>query len=257
MSGDTRVCRQEVRTAAPRSRVWESLTDPRRLCQWYTDRASGEPKPGSTYVWEFAGFETMRLAVKEVDPEKRLVLEPSGALAGSTVEIWMLSEGKGTRAGIAQAGVPADEAIDSGWRLTLALMREYAENHFGRDKESTFLVRPTKADYDRVRPFYVESSGLAEWLLDAGRIAKPGSPFQWKLKGGLGLSGRILSDSGLELSLFADELDGVLEVKTFAQGETGNAVAIRITSWNPRAPQLAEYKKAFEAALDRLAARLG
>jgi uncharacterized protein YndB with AHSA1/START domain len=62
---------------APRSRVWQALTDVQQLSEWFQVRMSGEVVPGARLSGPvtYPGYEhaTVEATVERVEPERRIV----------------------------------------------------------------------------------------------------------------------------------------------------------------------------------------
>ena len=69
------------------------------------------------------------------------------------------------------------------------------------------------------------------------------------------LTGHLLADSGRELALSWDEIEGVLELKAFEIGPQGRAVCLRGCGWG-LAPATSALEAELEGAAERLAAAL-
>ena len=69
---------REVVFDAPPDEVWEALTDPERLEEWFADDVEFDLDRGGVFRWEDG--EVRHAVVEEVDPERRLTirwLDPS------------------------------------------------------------------------------------------------------------------------------------------------------------------------------------
>ena len=55
--------------------VWEALTEPERLEEWFATEAELDARPGGLGVFRWADGEEQRATVREVEPEERLVLD--------------------------------------------------------------------------------------------------------------------------------------------------------------------------------------
>ena len=106
---ETHIAKSSVTINAPRSRVWEALTQPDLIKQYlFGTEVSTDWKVGSpiTYkgVWEGKAYED-KGQILQVEPEKRLVSTFWSALSGlpdrpenyQTVEYALSDEGGGTR----------------------------------------------------------------------------------------------------------------------------------------------------------------
>ena len=66
--------RDVVFPAAP-DEVWEALTDPDRLEEWFATEAELDPVPGGEGIFRWGDGEERRATVREAEPEERLVLD--------------------------------------------------------------------------------------------------------------------------------------------------------------------------------------
>ena len=55
--------------------VWEALTDPERLEEWFATEAELDATPGGEGVFRWGDGEERRAVVREAEPEERLVLD--------------------------------------------------------------------------------------------------------------------------------------------------------------------------------------
>jgi uncharacterized protein YndB with AHSA1/START domain len=66
--------REVVLPASP-AEVWEALTDPERLEEWFATEVELDPSPGGEGRFRWGDGEERRAVVREVEPEERLVLD--------------------------------------------------------------------------------------------------------------------------------------------------------------------------------------
>lgn len=139
---------REVLIEAPAAVVWETITQPEQIRQWWSDEAEFEPAAGSdgTLVWRdraTSAAYTARIRVEEVDPPNRFSfrwVHPEGAepdLRNSLlVEFTLTSEGDQTKlrvveSGLAEVAWPEDEKAayaeshSSGWDRHLADLQTF------------------------------------------------------------------------------------------------------------------------------------
>jgi uncharacterized protein YndB with AHSA1/START domain len=55
--------------------VWEALTEPERLEEWFATEVELDPRPGGTGVFRWGDGEERRATVREASEEERLVLD--------------------------------------------------------------------------------------------------------------------------------------------------------------------------------------
>jgi uncharacterized protein YndB with AHSA1/START domain len=261
----------EMRTTATPQQAWEAWADPTKLSQWFTDKARGEAKPGSTMYWIFEAFGyEMPYQIVDAIPGKLLAL--GGELPGRPpylVEISIEREGGETVLRLVNSGFLGGEArwdeeyegVSSGWEMALALLRYYLERHFGEPKRTFLLIEPAASPPSGILRWYTEPGLLGEWLANgvAGlrvpsavgervRIPVPGG--DWTI------DGETLAVTRREVAFSWDAEDLVLELKAFTIGPKP-VVSIRGTAWRPEPARFAEIERVMAEALKRLAARLG
>jgi len=66
--------RDIVFPASP-AEVWEALTKPERLEEWFASEVSLDARPGGEGVFRWGDGDERRAVVRELEPEERLVLD--------------------------------------------------------------------------------------------------------------------------------------------------------------------------------------
>jgi uncharacterized protein YndB with AHSA1/START domain len=66
--------RREIELPAPREDVWEALTDPERLQDWFANEVELDATPGGSGTFRWTNGEERSAVVERVEPEERLVL---------------------------------------------------------------------------------------------------------------------------------------------------------------------------------------
>ena len=66
--------RHIVFPASP-AEVWEALTEPERLEEWFASEVSLDARPGGEGVFRWGDGDERRAVVRELEPEERLVLD--------------------------------------------------------------------------------------------------------------------------------------------------------------------------------------
>ncbi len=67
--------RREIVLPAPREDVWDALTDPDRLAEWFANDVDFDLRPGGGASFRWSNGEERSATVTEVDPERRLAFE--------------------------------------------------------------------------------------------------------------------------------------------------------------------------------------
>jgi len=55
--------------------VWEALTEPERLEEWFATEVSLDARPGGEAIFRWGDGDERRAVVRELEPEERLVLD--------------------------------------------------------------------------------------------------------------------------------------------------------------------------------------
>ena len=66
---------REVIFPASPDEVWEALTEPERLEEWFATEVELDPRPGGTGVFRWGDGDERRATVREAEPGERLVLD--------------------------------------------------------------------------------------------------------------------------------------------------------------------------------------
>jgi uncharacterized protein YndB with AHSA1/START domain len=69
------IIRREIVLPAPREEVWEALTNPDELAEWFANGVELELRPGGDAVFRWANGEERRATVTEVEEGERLAFE--------------------------------------------------------------------------------------------------------------------------------------------------------------------------------------
>ena len=260
-----RVIRAEIETTATPQQAWEAWADPEKIAHWFVDRAAGEAKPGGTMTWFFDEFGyVLPYKVVDAEPGKLFVLKwdaPQGGPVG-ILEVKIERSGGTTVIRLVNSGFHEDaawkeeyEGVVSGWKMSLAILKYYLENHFGRAKTAMLLVRPASFTYEQLREYFVDASKLPQWLTKSGAIGKVGDACRLELREGGTLTGRVLADTGREVTVSWEEIGGTLELKGFSMGPQ-RVAGVRCYSWRLKPAEMDGIKNGLSAAVERLAALL-
>ncbi len=141
MAGDR--VERDVLIEAPIHIVWEVISDPEHIVQWFSDKAQLDVRPGGDGVLTTQKG-SYRLRLETVEPPRRLSWRwfyPAGEEprpANSTlVEFTLVEEGANTRLRVVESGIQLmpwpdeekDEFADghaNGWSRYLERLRKYA-----------------------------------------------------------------------------------------------------------------------------------
>jgi len=253
-----------VRAAAPVESAWSAWTDPARLCEWFPDRASGCARAGDamTYEWDALGM-SLDLQVVDARPHKRLVLR--GNPTGRAVETQTLSfarDGDGCAIALRHTGMPDDDVAagtESGWRVTLAVLRYYLEHCYATPRASAWMLGFAPAGFASAFHYYTEPDGLATWLADGGRgVGQVGDAYALALPGGASMSGEVIARCApREVAMTWSEIGGVVAFRLFRIAAGATLVGAHAMTWGRSADDVAPELNQLRIAVDRLVSALG
>lgn len=255
-----RVIEVEIVTRAHPVRVWEALTDPARIVEWFADRAAGEVEPQAILRWSFDRLSSeMTFRVVQVAGKSRIVLEGEGPTPGR-LEIAVGLAHDGTRVALSHGHFPSEvgeedyRALAAGWRLALAVLRYYVEFHFAEPRRSFFALRTGRFSLSRLQSLFREPAGLQEWLTEGGSMGTPGGRVHLALKNGEILRGDMLADAGSDVALAWDEIAGVLQFRTLpaARERDMRSVCAMGWGWGLKAERAKQIEQYLAAALEKL-----
>jgi len=66
---------RDVVFPADPAEVWNALTEPERLEEWFATEVELDPQPGGEAVFRWGDGDERRATVREAEPEERLVLD--------------------------------------------------------------------------------------------------------------------------------------------------------------------------------------
>jgi uncharacterized protein YndB with AHSA1/START domain len=111
--------REIVVPEGPRE-VWESLTDPERLEEWFASDVELDARPGGEGVFRWGDGEERRVVVRELEEDRRLVLDWDD---GGSVAIELEPVVDGTRVHVVESSpefAPAFELRAMAWTALAA-----------------------------------------------------------------------------------------------------------------------------------------
>jgi uncharacterized protein YndB with AHSA1/START domain len=111
---------REVVVPAPPDEVWEALTDPEQLGEWFANEVELELVPGGDGVFRWADGETRVATVEEVEEGRRFAFrwEDEDGDDASRVELVVEEDQEGTRVVVTET---ADVRASAGWASALEL----------------------------------------------------------------------------------------------------------------------------------------
>jgi uncharacterized protein YndB with AHSA1/START domain len=109
--------RREIVVPEAPATVWEALTDPDRLAEWFANEVELELAPGGEGIFRWADGTSRRAVVESVEPGRRLAFvwsEESGEAPATRVELTLEEADEGTRlAVLEEPAVPGPAASAS------------------------------------------------------------------------------------------------------------------------------------------------
>jgi uncharacterized protein YndB with AHSA1/START domain len=117
---------REIVVPAPPAEVWEALTDPDRLEEWFANDVELDVEPGGEGTFRWDDGEVRYAVVHEVDVERRFAFTWREDDAGQeSVVAFTLDEiDEGTRVVVTES-VPGPTALAGEWGVALELRAEH------------------------------------------------------------------------------------------------------------------------------------
>ncbi len=106
--------RKEIVLPAPREEVWEALTEPERLADWFANDVELDLRPGGGASFRWTNGEERHATVTEVDPGRRLAFAWDGDAAEERgeVEFTLDDDVAGTRLVVIESSPAWSTALD-------------------------------------------------------------------------------------------------------------------------------------------------
>lgn len=114
--------RREIVLPATPDEVWDALTDPDRLAEWFANDVELDPRPGGEGVFRWEDGDERRAVIEVVEEARRLTFdwgEPEGEL--STVDFTLEEVPAGTRLTVVETAPAALSACHGEWAWALEL----------------------------------------------------------------------------------------------------------------------------------------
>jgi uncharacterized protein YndB with AHSA1/START domain len=102
---------REIILPAPREDVWDALTDPDRLADWFANDVELDLRPGGAATFRWANGEERHAVVRAVEPEERLALHWDDDEPGD-VEFTLADDADGTRLTVVETAPAWSTALD-------------------------------------------------------------------------------------------------------------------------------------------------
>jgi len=106
--------RREIVLPNPREEVWEALTEPERLEDWFANDVDLDLRPGGGASFRWSNGEERSATVTEVEPGRRLAFEwdDCGPEGGGEVEFTLDDAADGTRLTVVETAPAWTTALD-------------------------------------------------------------------------------------------------------------------------------------------------
>ena len=101
--------RREIVLPATRDEVWDALTEPERLADWFANDVEVDLRPGGGASFRWSNGEERRATVTEVDHERRLAFEWDDE---GLVEFTLEDDADGTRLTVVETTPAWSTALD-------------------------------------------------------------------------------------------------------------------------------------------------
>ena len=100
---------REIVLPAPRDEVWDALTEPERLEDWFANDVDLDLRPGGGASFRWSNGEERHATVREVEPERRLAFDWDDE---GTVEFTLEDDGDGTRLVVVESSPAWSTALE-------------------------------------------------------------------------------------------------------------------------------------------------
>ena len=191
--------------------VWEALTDPRQIVQWFALNAEVSPGAGGRWMVDWDGQWPWKTEIEAWEPGRRLslLIEPADLydadgkaisdVTGRELVIDWYLEGKGgtndlrlVHSGFGRDASWDDEfdGVSLGWQLELNSLKHYVEHHRGGERRIAWA----RAVLPMSQPAVWERLVAPEGLLSGWNVQelKPGASYERTLSTGDCLVGTVV-----------------------------------------------------------------
>ena len=101
---------REIDFPVPPEEVWEALTDPEQLEEWFANDVELDPRPGGAGIFRWEDGEERSATVVEAEPGERLVLDWDDD--GGEVELVLEETEDGTRLHVRETAPDFSTALE-------------------------------------------------------------------------------------------------------------------------------------------------
>lgn len=261
MFHELNVVTKSIEINAPPSKVFAAWTEPDHLERWFTDKVTGWPGVGSTLSFRFKNFGfSVDYKLAEMKPDVSLVYKTRLPGVGTQVlSIKLARRAPKTIVTVSESGPenhksdPLESGVDSGWQMALSVLKNYVENHFGKNRETFFAMLPAQFEFPTLLDLFTTREGLGRWLtLVSDPPKQAGDPVAFVFDSGQKVTGHVLALTHHEISMAWEEIDGYWEVKSFPTGGENKGLCIRGSTYSPAKHPTAQIEVEIKDALVKL-----
>lgn len=243
------------------SKVFQAWSDPEHLERWFTDKVTGWPGVGSTlsFTWKNFGF-SVDYKLAEMRPDTKLVYKTRLPGVGTQVlTVNLARRAPRTIVTVSESGPenhktdPKESGVDSGWEMSLGLLKYYIEDQFGKNRQCFFAMLPAQFELPTIRTLFATTEGLNRWLnLESEPPQKSGDRYRFRLDSGQIMTGKVLAITHHEMAISWDEVDGYFEIKSFPTHGDNKGLCLRGGTYSPDTHDVKQLESEAKDALVKL-----
>jgi uncharacterized protein YndB with AHSA1/START domain len=224
------VVEQTVR--APAERIWAACSNASGLRAWQADEIEGEVAPGAELILGFPSLGVaVQLEVERVEEQRRVVL----CADDSRLEL-AITPGRIVLTHSADFDDDECAGTLSSWRLSLATLAHYLEQHDGQERTVHWAVARAPTSVDAAHAFFTLSGAHSGWLTrgsSGSGIGDVGSEVALDLAWGSRLTGRVLSHTPPRdvLLSWRETNESLLALRTLPSPDTAHE-RLLIATWS-------------------------
>ncbi|MEQ8765099.1 MAG: SRPBCC domain-containing protein [Planctomycetota bacterium] len=216
MSKNDRRFEMQIEIAASKDAVWDALTKPEVVSQWFAPEVRVDPKVGGEVCWSWSGEHEWPQTIEVFEPQARFVTTyPAGAPLedGSRTPLLMdfrlEGEGGKTTLRLVHSGFGPDASFDAeydgisrGWPVELESLRLYLEQHAGEQRRVTWVTHDIEGTLESAWERIAAKDALGCGA--AAASLKKGEAFDFTMATGERFHGRALKCGPHEFSGVAE-----------------------------------------------------
>ena len=264
IESETRQHEHEFEISASPEEVWRAITDAAELVNWFPLDAEVQPGPDGqiTYGWGEAFKGSSRILIWEPPSHLKTAwmndIGPADEHRQQVVVDWFLEGERGrTRLRLVHSGFGPGQEWDQeyegtrrGWAFELYSLKNYLEQHRGRQRQAFWLTKPVPMNDAEVWKRLIGPTGLVRW--PDSTAARKGDSIKLELATGDRIEGRVLHYlPPVELACTADNLNHGLFRIGYEDCGSGPVANIWVSVWNYPEAQFAALKERLNQHLER------